>query len=301
MASRFHESADCGITSEGRMKHFSRLEREWNDGAQGLRPLRVGVLCSRRAPGLRHLLVDDPNCGVLYEIACCLTSEDTFDEEAVAASHRIPVLRHPLRRFCEASGRRPFDLNGRAAYDTASVERLAPYRLDVIVLAGYLYALTEPMLGFFLHRIINVHHSDLAARDEHGRTRFPGLRAVRDAILAGARETRATVHLVTDQIDEGPPFLRSWAFPVAPLVRDARTWQDADMLKAYSYAHQEWMIRATWGPLVSAALELVGSGRLDLTQLAGVETGRPWDLDASGTVRGEGPFARAGAITGEIT
>ena len=31
-------------------------------------PMRVGVLCSHRAPGLQHLLDEDPNRGVLYDI-----------------------------------------------------------------------------------------------------------------------------------------------------------------------------------------------------------------------------------------
>jgi methionyl-tRNA formyltransferase len=248
---------------------------------------------------LRHLLTNDPNCGALYEIACCLTSEDSFEEEPLAASHRIAIIRHPIRRFCDARGVRPFDLDTRPVYDAASVERLARHRLDVIVLAGYLYAVTEPLLACFRHRIVNVHHSDLTEHDERGRVRFPGLRAVRDALRSGACETRATVHLVTAEVDEGPPFLRSWAFPVSPLVRDALAWRNSDMLKAYAHAHEEWMIRATWGSLLSATLELIATGLLNLTVLAAAGSGCPWDLDPDGTVFGEGPLARA-AARGEV-
>jgi hypothetical protein len=166
------------------------------------------------------------------------------------------------------------------------------YRLDLLVLASYLYVVTKPMLSFFRHRIINVHHSDLIQRDKAGRARLTGLRAVRDAIFAGERETRATVHLVTKELDQGPPFLRSWAFPVSPLAHDALAWDAADVLKAYSFAHQEWMIRSTWGPLLASALGLIATERLDLTALARATPdilGRPWDLDASGAIRGGGP------------
>jgi phosphoribosylglycinamide formyltransferase-1 len=261
--------------------------------ARACAPMRVGVLCSHRAPGLQHLLDDDPNRGALYDIVCCLTSEDSCAEAGLAAAHGISVLAHPIRRFCEARGYRLSDLTGRAAYDAAMVEHLAIYRLDLVVLTSYLYVITEPMLSFFRHRIINVHHSDLMRRDTAGRAQFAGLRAVRDAILAGEAETRATVHLVTNELDQGPPFLRSWPFVVSPLVHDALAWNATDLLKAYSYAHQEWIIRSTWGPLLASALELVATGHLDLTALAHATPdmlGRPWDLDARGAILGEGPM-----------
>ena len=256
-------------------------------------PMRVGVLCSHRAPGLQHLLDEDPNRGVLYDIVCCLTSEDSCAEAALTASHGIPVIAHPIRTFCEARGYRLSDLTGRAAYDAATVERLAIFRLDLVVLTSYLYVIAEPMLSFFRHRIINVHHSDLTRCTADGRPRFAGLRAVRDAVFAGERDTRATVHLVTNELDEGPPFLRSWSFPVSPLVPDGLAWNAADLLKAYSYAHQEWMIRSTWGPLLASALELVATEQVDLTALARATPdvlGRPWDLDARGAILGEGPM-----------
>jgi phosphoribosylglycinamide formyltransferase 1 len=256
--------------------------------------MRVGILCSHRASGVRHLLEEDRNRGVLYEIVCCLTSEEGFAEKSLLTSHGIPTVAHPIRQFCKAGRRRVFDLTDRAAYDAATVERLATYRLDLVVLASYLYVVTEPMLSFFHHRIINVHHSDLARRDKAGRARLVGLRAVRDAIFAGECETRATVHLVTSELDQGPPFLRSWAFPVSPLAYDALARGATDVLKAYAYAHQEWMIASTWGLLLAGALELIATGRLDLPTLARAtpdSLAKPWDLDMSGTILGEGPVA----------
>ena len=257
------------------------------------RPLRIGVLCSRRAPGLRHLLEDDANRGRHYDVICCLTSEDTFAEQVVAADCGVPVITHPIRPFCRARGWRLADAIGRAAYDTEMVERLAPYRLDVILLAGYLYVLSEPMLAFFRHRIINIHHSDLTLRNDDGSPRLPGLRAVRDALAAVIPETRATVHLVTKELDQGPPFLRSWPFPVSPLVAHALTSGAVDVLKAYTYAHQEWMIRATWGPLAAGAIELVARRQLDLSELAtrsSTELALPWELDEDGSIHGRGPL-----------
>ena len=280
------------------------MQAAWNDPERAshgavvppCRPMRVGVLYSRRAPGLRHLIEDDSNRGALYDIVCCLTSEDSSADDGLAASHGIPVIVHPIRRFLGDRGYRLSDQSGRAAYDAAMVERLKGYRLDLVLLTSYLYAVGEPMLSGYRHRIINVHHSDLTRRDRDGRARFTGLRAVRDAVQAGECETRATVHLVTHEIDQGPAILRSWAFPVSRLAQDAVTWGAADVLKTCVRAHEEGMIHSTWGPLLAGTLELIATGRLDLTALAGaraVGAAGPWDLEANGAIMGQGPMPAA--------
>ena len=132
---------------------------------------------------------------------------------------------------------------------------MRPYAVEA-VLAGYLLILTAPMLEAFDGRIINVHHSDLLRRTPEGRARYPGLRAVRDAIRAGERETRATAHVVTAQLDEGPVLVQSSAYPVPPVAAWAREREDWDLLKAVVWAHQEWMLRDAWGPLLAGALEM---------------------------------------------
>ena len=228
-------------------------------------PLRVAVLCSHRAPGLDHLLDHDPNRGVLYDLGCCLTTEETFADRDLVASHGIPLIVHSLRSFCDGHGYSVADRIGRAAYDAATTVKLQPYQPDLVVLASYLYVLTAPMLRRFPNRIVNVHHSDLARRDAAGRALFPGLRAVREAILAGERETRATVHVVTTELDQGPPIVRSRAFPVSPLADFAIASGAADVFRAYVFAHQEWMIRSTWGPLLACAIESIATGRCDVT------------------------------------
>jgi folate-dependent phosphoribosylglycinamide formyltransferase PurN len=252
------------------------------------RPLRVAVLCSRRAPALRYLLQHDRNRGVLYDVVACLTSDDTFEDEEIVGAADVPLLRHSIWEFCRRNAWRVSERSARIAYDAITRRRLASYDVDLIVLDAYLYRLSHPVLWAYPGRIINVHHSDLLERDAAGNCRFVGLRAVRDAILAGAPATRATVHLVTDQLDQGPPLLRSWPFPVAPLVQSALAWGAADILKAYAYAHQEWLIRATWGPLVATTIRLIAEGRLDLRrryQTAGPLFPPPFELDEDGRVR----------------
>jgi len=226
--------------------------------------LRVALLCSRRAPGLDGLLAD-PNRGRLYDLVACVCSEDVFPPESRPVEQTgVPVLSHPLRRFHRCMHAPLSDKGTRAFYDDTTVAVLAELRPDLVVLAGYLYVLTAPMLAAFPDRIINVHHADLTQLDGHGRPRYPGLRAVRDAVFSGEPETRATAHFVTEELDGGPLLLRSHAFPVAGLARDAAAWGAEDMLKAYAFTHQEWMLRSAWGPMLARSIELVARGRVEV-------------------------------------
>ena len=223
-------------------------------------PLRVAVLCSRRAPGLPYLLSREQRSPA-WSIVCCLTSEETFDELPIAALHDVPVIRHPAHRFYMRTDphARFGDVRIRAQYDALSTELLAPDAPDVILLAGYLLLLTQPMLAVFAGRIVNVHHADLLLRTASGEPRYPGLRAVRDAIMAGERETRCTSHIVTPHLDGGPMLLRSNAYPVPDVARWALRVGAEDVLRKAIWAHQEWMLRSAFGPLMEHTLGLLSA------------------------------------------
>jgi phosphoribosylglycinamide formyltransferase-1 len=252
-----------------------------------LKPLRIAVLCSHRAPGLLHLLNCDTERGRSYDIVCCVTSETTFAEEVRVERRGVPTRSHRIHEFYEARqaplGCAP---EVRSAFDAGTVKILKAFSPDLVVLAGYLYLLTDPMLSAFPRRILNLHFADLTLRTPDGRPGFPGMRAVRDALAAGCTETRATVHLVDDGVDTGLPIVRSWAFPVSPMVDEAHAWNATDLLNAYAFAHEQWMMRACAGPLWSAALQLVTSQAVDLDRRAS-PVGEPpasWELSRHGAL-----------------
>jgi len=78
-------------------------------------------------------------------------------------------------------------------------------RVDLLVLAGYMRVVKDPLLRKFGGRIINIHPSLLPA--------FPGLRAWEQARLAGVKEAGCTVHWVNSQVDGGE-ILRQETVPV---------------------------------------------------------------------------------------
>jgi len=181
--------------------------------------LNVAVLCSKRAAGL-------PGLRERVNVACVLD-------------------------------RQPPGGCDRRSFDIQTSVMLARYDVDAVMLLGYIYIITEPLLAAFPDRILNVHDSDLTLRNDDGSPRYPGLHATRDAIYGGERETRSCVHIVTPELDAGPVVARSNAFPVAPFVRVAASRGEHDIVRAYAYAQREWMMRSTWGALAFEGLRRI--------------------------------------------
>ncbi len=75
------------------------------------------------------------------------------------------------------------------------VHMLCDAGVELVVLAGFMRVLHEPMLKAFPRRIINIHPSLLP--------KFPGLEAWKQALAAGETVTGCTVHYVDEQIDHG--------------------------------------------------------------------------------------------------
>jgi len=166
---------------------------------------------------------------------------------AVLCTNRAPgleALRERVNVVCVLDRHAP-RRSEREAFDAETAAMLRPFHPDAVVCLGYLYVITQPLLSAF--RILNVHDSDLP--------RYPGLHATRDAIYAGERETRSSVHVVTSVLDGGPVLARSDSFPVAPFVHEAVARGEHDIVRAYAYAQREWMMRSTWGALAADALE----------------------------------------------
>lgn len=226
------------------------------------RPLRVAVLSSHRCPGTAEL-VAEPSRGRRWDLVCAFTSEEDFataDAEWFASAG-APLLSLPIRPFHRARGRRISDFAFRSSYDREVASLLAPFRPDLLLMSSYLYVATPALLNVTRRRVVNVHGSDLTRRGLDGKPKYLGLRAVTDAILAGERETRATAHWVTEEVDLGPPILRSRAFPVPPLVRTLIAKGNERAARAYAFAHQEWMLQEAWGPLSALVIRLVAAGR----------------------------------------
>jgi phosphoribosylglycinamide formyltransferase-1 len=84
----------------------------------------------------------------------------------------------------------------RESFDAALIQQIDELGADLVVLAGFMRILTPGFIRHFEGRLINIHPALLPA--------FPGLHTHERALGAGVREHGATVHFVTEGVDEGP-------------------------------------------------------------------------------------------------
>ncbi len=99
------------------------------------------------------------------------------------------------------------DFPERAAFDAALMARIDTYQPDLVVLAGFMRILTPAFVQHYAGRLINIHPSLLP--------KYPGMHTHARAIEAGDAEHGATVHFVTEGVDEGPIILQG-RVPVRP-------------------------------------------------------------------------------------
>jgi len=147
--------------------------------------LRVGVLVSGRGSNLQALIeaAKDP----LYParvVTVCANRDCLALELAKKAGISREVFR--LANFPD-----------RKARDLAMGQTLRMHDVELVVCAGYDAILERAFTRQFEGRIINIHPSLLPE--------FAGtMDAVAMALQAGVTETGCTVHVVTDDLDQGP-------------------------------------------------------------------------------------------------
>ncbi|MBE6804931.1 MAG: phosphoribosylglycinamide formyltransferase [Ruminococcaceae bacterium] len=86
------------------------------------------------------------------------------------------------------------------AFETAIIDKLDEYNVDIIVLAGFMSILSENFTKRYPKRIINVHPSLIPSFCGKG---FYGLHVHEAALKYGVKVTGATVHFVNEIPDGG--------------------------------------------------------------------------------------------------
>jgi folate-dependent phosphoribosylglycinamide formyltransferase PurN len=231
-------------------------------------PLRVAVLTSSSAPGIGQLLVS-PDRGVVYDVACVVSTADSFAERKAVEDTGVPLIVRPLPSVGAAalgSAARPragaptLNLLARQDYDRETADILRAYGADYAILDGYKYFVTAPLLDSFPNRLLGIYDADLTVLDEDGGRRYRDLHGVRRAIFAGDGETRSSVFFITERPGAGPLMLLSAPFPVAALARDAIARGEYDLAVEYARLHQQWMTRTSWGAMLLEAIRLLAAG-----------------------------------------
>jgi phosphoribosylglycinamide formyltransferase-1 len=92
------------------------------------------------------------------------------------------------------------DFASRLGFEAAIIQRLKNYKIDLIVLAGFMRLLSPDFVKRYRNRIMNIHPSLLPA--------FKGAHAIRDAFDSQVDFTGVTVHFIDAEVDHGPIILQ---------------------------------------------------------------------------------------------
>ncbi len=170
---------------------------------------RIGVLASGTGTNLQALLDASAACSLGATIAVVISNHLTAEALQRASRHGVPALSIPLTDRHDPSARRHFEDQLLAA--------LAPYHLDLVVLAGWMLVLS----GRFLQRcgcpLLNVHPAllPMPGAETLDVPILRGAHAVRDALALGLPYTGVSVHYVTPEVDAGPVICRE-TVPILP-------------------------------------------------------------------------------------
>jgi len=151
-----------------------------------MRNLALGILGSGKGSNCRAIL-EQIRSGKLAAAARLVLS-DVFDAGIldIAREFGVPNAYLPPGKFRTRL---------EPAVEAELVRMLRDAGVELVVLAGFMRVLKEPMLEAFPRRIINVHPSLLP--------KFPGIEAWAQALAAGEKVTGCTVHYVDAGIDSG--------------------------------------------------------------------------------------------------
>ena len=151
-----------------------------------MKKLGLGILGSGKGSNCRAIL-EQIKVGKLPAEARLVVS-DVFDAGIleIAREFRVPNIYLPPGNF-----RTRLEPN----VEMELVRLLREAGVELVVLAGFMRVLKEPMLAAFPQRIINIHPSLLP--------KFPGIESWKQALAAGEKITGCSVHYVDAGIDSG--------------------------------------------------------------------------------------------------
>ena len=193
---------------------------------------RIAVFVSGGGTNLEALLQAQEAGKIPHgEIVLVCASNESAYALTRAANHGVPGAAVPKKAMSQEAFERNLSL------------KLAEYRVDLIVLAGFLSILSADFVARWPDRILNVHPSLIPAFCGKG---YYGLRVHEAALQRGVKVTGATVHLV-NEIPDGGRILLQKAVEVQP-------GDTPEALQRRVMEQAEWVLLPQAAGLLSAEL-----------------------------------------------
>ena len=157
-------------------------------------PLNICVLSSGKGSNLKSLLISQKNKKFTSKIALIISNNSKSGVLEIAKKKNIPSFHISRKQF-----------NSDSEFENKILSILSQFKIDLIILAGYMKLLSAAIIRKYKNRIINVHPSLLPAFSGKG---IYGYKVHEEVLNAGVKVTGATVHIVNEEYDKGPIILQ---------------------------------------------------------------------------------------------
>ena len=151
---------------------------------------RIAVLVSGGGTNLQALM-DAQNAGIIQSGEICVVISNNPGAYALERAAKAGIPGEVVtKKECGSQG----------AFEDKIKALLGAYKIDLIVLAGFMSILSESFTSAYSKRILNVHPSLIPSFCGEG---FYGLRVHEEALKYGVKVTGAAVHFVNEIPDGG--------------------------------------------------------------------------------------------------
>lgn len=157
--------------------------------------LGLGILVSGSGTNLQAI-IDNINKGKISnaKINVVISNKDGVYSLVRAKENNIPAEVIAPKNFPD-----------RDAFHKELLQKLKEYKVDLLVLAGFLVVIPEDIINSYRNRIINIHPSLIPSFCGSG---YYGLKVHEAVLERGVKVTGATVHFVDEGTDTGPIILQ---------------------------------------------------------------------------------------------
>lgn len=167
-------------------------------------------------------------------------------EVVIANNANVYALERAKNHGIEGICISPKDYENREAFNTAFLDKLNSYQVDLVVLAGFLVVIPPQMIAEYRNRIINIHPSLIPSFCGTG---YYGLKVHEGVLARGVKVTGATCHFVDEGTDTGPIILQK-AVEVEP-------GDTPEVLQRRVMEQAEWII-------MPKAIDLIANGKVQV-------------------------------------
>ena len=156
---------------------------------------RIAVLVSGGGTNLQAL-IDAQKDGIIKSGNVCLVVSNNSEAYALTRAKLNNIPSEVITKK---------EYSSQTAFENKMIDVLNEYKIDLIILAGFMSILSAEFTSRFPQRIINVHPSLIPSFCGKG---FYGLRVHEAALEKGVKVTGATVHFVNEIPDGGEIILQ---------------------------------------------------------------------------------------------